>query len=84
MRAHGGDEPRARTFRRWITCVLILSLTGAPPAIPQHTGPRHIDLVPTGATRLQQLQAQVADLGQQAVQSRLAGDRPCDGGPAGG
>jgi hypothetical protein len=46
MRAHGGDEPRARTFRRWITCVLILSLTGAPPAIPQHTGPRHIDLVP--------------------------------------
>src|SRR4029450_13558774 len=35
-----------------------------------------------GAAHLEQLQAQVADLGEQAVQGRLVGDRPGDGGPA--
>src|SRR5262249_58364844 len=30
---------RARTFHSRITCVLIVSLTGAPPATPQDTGP---------------------------------------------
>jgi hypothetical protein len=40
-------------------------------------------VVRINAAHLQQLQAQVADLGEQAVQGRLVSDRPGDGGLAG-
>src|SRR5215216_7589719 len=47
-----------------------------------HRGPACRVSERVGAAYLQQLQAQVADLGEQAVQGRLVGDRPGDDGVA--